>query len=817
MTENIPQNQPTQAPIQQSQAQQDEEMTLKNIIFCCLSHWQWFVLSTVVCLGIATYRLLSTPPVYQRQATIMIKDEGKNSSVATDVATMFSELGMAGTKNNVYNEVKALQSPDVVLEAVKRMALDVDYRLKGNFHDHTLYGKQLPVKVIFHGLPEDVTADMQLHIKDKHTVTLSDFKRSDRDEDEMKQDPVNVRLNSVTNTPVGRVTVYATNNYDIYRTHANEPVRVIRRSIYATTSSASARLNAQISDKNATLIDITFSDRNPQRACDFINTLIRVYRETWLKDKNRMTIATSNFITERLGVIESELGDVDENISSYKSSHLLPDVEAASAIYMEQSKETGDKLLKLSTQRAMAQYVRGYLDQGVRSNQLLPVNSGINSANIEEQIAKYNALLLQRNSLISNSSERNPLVQNYDQQLEAMRTSILTSIDNLVVNIDTEIEHLQAEEQRTNSQIASNPNQAKYLQSVGRQQKVKEALYLFLLQKREENELSQAFTAYNTRIVAAPHGSPAPISPVRSKMLLVGLLIGLAIPGGIIYFRESTRTTIRGRKDIEHLSVPFIGEIPMACKTKRTLLGSKYIPLKDEIVVEAGKRDLVNEAFRVLRTNLEFITSDEQRKCPVIAFTSFNPGSGKSFIAPNIAVSLAVKGSRVLIVDGDMRHCSTSKTFGMTGPGLSDYLSGRVELDDIIKEINKYEGLAVIPVGTVPPNPTELLLKKRLAEGIEILRERFDYILIDCPPMELVADAQIINKCVDRTVFVIRAGLLERTMLPELEKIYQNNKYKNISIILNGTEIANARYGMKYGYRYSYQYGYGSGYSYGQQ
>lgn len=463
MTENIPQNQPTQAPIQQSQAQQDEEMTLKNIIFCCLSHWQWFVLSTVVCLGIATYRLLSTPPVYQRQATIMIKDEGKNSSVSTDVATMFSELGMAGTKNNVYNEVKALQSPDVVLEAVKRMALDVDYRLKGNFHDHTLYGKQLPVKVIFHGLPEDVTADMQLHIKDKHTVTLSDFRRSDRDEDEMKQDPVNVRLNSVTNTPVGRVTVYATNNYDIYRTHANEPVRVIRRSIYATTSSASARLNAQISDKNATLIDITFSDRNPQRACDFINTLIRVYRETWLKDKNRMTIATSNFITERLGVIESELGDVDENISSYKSSHLLPDVEAASAIYMEQSKETGDKLLKLSTQRAMAQYVRGYLDQGVRSNQLLPVNSGINSANIEEQIAKYNALLLQRNSLISNSSERNPLVQNYDQQLEAMRTSILTSIDNLVVNIDTEIEHLQAEEQRTNSQIASNPNQAKYL------------------------------------------------------------------------------------------------------------------------------------------------------------------------------------------------------------------------------------------------------------------------------------------------------------------------------------------------------------------
>ncbi len=790
---------------------------MKALFFECINHWQWFVLSTIVCLGVAAYNFLSTPPVYLRQATIMVKDEGKTNSVTTDVANMFSELGTAGVNNNVYNEVKALQSPDVVLETVKRMAYDVDYHQKGLFHNHTLYGDQLPVKVIFHGLPENVSASMTLQINDQHTVTLSDFGRSDKNAELLEDKSVNVRLNSMANTPIGRITVYATHAYDLYRSQENEPINIVRRDLYSSTSSASARLDAQISDKNATLIDITFCDVNGQRACDFINMLIRVYRETWLKDKNQMTIATSNFITERLGVIESELGDVDENISSYKSSHLLPDVEVASAIYMEQSKESSDKLLKLSTQRSMAQYVRGYLDQGVRSNQLLPVNSGINSSNIEEQIVNYNTLLLQRNSLINNSSDKNPLVQNYDQKLEAMRTSILTSIDNLVVNIDTEIQHLQAEVQRTNSQIASNPNQAKYLQSVGRQQKVKEALYLFLLQKREENELSQAFTAYNTRIVAAPHGSPAPISPIRSRMMLIGLVIGLAIPCGIIYLLESTRTTVRGRKDIEHLTVPFIGEIPMACKQKRTILGKKKMPLKEQIVVKPGTRDVVNEAFRVLRTNLEFITSDNQGRCPIIAFTSFNPGSGKSFITPNLAASLAIKGSRVLIIDGDMRHGTTSKTFNMEKPGLADYLSGRAELKDIVKSSADYEGLYVIPVGTIPPNPTELLLKAKLGEAFEQLRTEFDYILIDCPPIEIVADTQIINKYTDRTVFIVRTGLLERTMLPELDKIYQTGKYKNLSVVLNGTEIVNSHYGFKYGYRQGYHYGYSNGYHYGQE
>ena len=271
-------------------------------------------------------------------------------------------------------------------------------------------------------------------------------------------------------------------------------------------------------------------------------------------------------------------------------------------------------------------------------------------------------------------------------------------------------------------------------------------------------------------------------------------------------------TKIRGRKDLEGVAVPFIGEIPLFARRKKGLFRDKTADVK-AVVVREGCRDIINEAFRVLRTNLEFMTGKD-RKSNVIVMTSFNPGSGKSFLTMNIAVSLAIKGKKVLVIDGDLRHGSSSAYVGSPKPGLSDYLSGRVErLADIIVTDKSHKHLDILPVGTIPPNPTELLFDNRLKQAIDAAREQYDYVLIDCPPIELVADTQIIEKLADRTIFVIRAGLLERSMLVELEKIYDEKKYKNMSMILNGTEESGGRYG--YGYRYGYHYGYGSGYHYG--
>ena len=369
---------------------------------------------------------------------------------------------------------------------------------------------------------------------------------------------------------------------------------------------------------------------------------------------------------------------------------------------------------------------------------------------------------------------------------------------------------MQQTEQQTSSRIAANPTQAKYLLSVERQQKVKETLYLFLLQKREENELSQAFTAYNTRIVTPPHGSMLPTSPVRKNIFLVAFALGLLIPVIIIFLHENMNTRVRGRKDLEGVAVPFIGEIPLYTKKKKGVFRKKPLEVR-AVVVKEGSRDIINEAFRVLRTNLEFMTAKE-RKSNVIVVTSFNPGSGKSFLTMNIAVSLAIKGKKVLVIDGDLRHGSASSYIDSPDKGLSDYLGGRIDnLDEIIVHDPKQKHLDILPVGTIPPNPTELLFDERLRQVIESVRDQYESVLIDCPPIELVADTQIIEKLADRTIFVVRAGLLERSMLAELEKIYEEKKYKNMSLILNGTESS----GGRYGYRYGYYYGYGAGYHYG--
>ena len=513
------------------------------------------------------------------------------------------------------------------------------------------------------------------------------------------------------------------------------------------------------------------------------------------------------FINERLGVIEGELGNVDDDISSFKSEHLLPDVQAAANMYMTQANEANAAIRELNNQAYMARYIKNYLTNENNKHQLLPANSGIENASLATQLNEYNTKLLERNSLVSHSSAKNPLVREMDKSLDDMRSALITSIDNQMVALRAQIRSLEAIGGQATSQIASNPKQSKYLLSVERQQKVKESLYLYLLQKREENELSQAFTAYNTRIITKPGGSMIPTAPVKKNIFLVAFALGILIPVVIIFIRENMNTRVRGRKDLDGLSVPFIGEIPLSIRGKKRVKSYEA----HTIVVKEGSRDIMNEAFRVLRTNLEFMIGKDQSS-NVIVVTSFNPGSGKSFLTMNIAISLAIKNKKVLVIDGDLRHASASAYIHSPKIGLSNYLGGHIDkISDIIVTNEQHPSFSFIPVGTIPPNPTELLFDDRLQKAIHTLKQQYDVVLIDCPPVELVADTQIIEKLADRTVFVVRAGLLERSMLPELENIYREKKYKNMSVILNGTEGS----GGRYGYRYGYQYGYGSGSYYG--
>lgn len=794
-------------PTQNKPAGNDDFLRIQDLFILCLAKWYWFVISLAILLGAATIYLLKTPPVYTRSASLLIKEDGKSGS-GNEAAGVLGDIDIFRTSTNINNEMLSMQSPAVMYEVVRRLHLDVNYTTDGRFYDPVIYGSDNPYEVSFFDLGDAESASFTLRPDKDGQVKLTDFTRNGEEAD---GDAVTA-LNDTVQTPVGRLLVNARPG----STAAQQTVFVSRISLQDATADYSSRLSVALNDEKSTVVNLTLQDVCTQRAEDVLNTLISVYNENWVKDKNQIAVSTSMFINERLGVIERELGNVDEDISSYKSENLLPDVQAAASMYMAESSETNAKIQTLNTQLSMTRYVRSYLTGASSRNQLLPANSGIENSGIEKQIAEYNTLQLRRNDLVANSSETNPLVVDMDHSLHALRDAIIRTLDNYVTTLNTQLRALQQSARQTTARIAANPSQGKYLLSVERQQKVKESLYLFLLQKREENELSQAFTAYNTRVIMPPSGSMAPTAPAKKNILLIAFVIGLIIPVAVIFLRESMNTRIRGRKDLDALTLPFVGEIPQAA-TKKKGTSDKKSTENNPIVVHEGSRDIINEAFRVLRTNLEFMTDKEQHS-NVIVVTSFNPGSGKSFLAMNIAVSLAIKQKKVLVIDGDMRHGSTSAYVGSPQTGLSNYLSGHVNnLKDIIVTDARHANLQFLPVGTIPPNPTELLFSDRLKQLIDTVRSQYDYIFIDCPPIEMVADTQIIEQLADRTLFVVRTGLLERSMLPELQRIYDEKKYKNMALILNGTVGSGGHYGYRYGYRYGYHYGYGSGSYYGSK
>lgn len=798
--------------------QTDNTVQIKSLFFQCLAKWLWFVISVGLVLAIAIFYLLRTTPVYTRNAKVLIKSDNKGHSAA-DIA-QFSDLGLFRSDVNINNELNTMKSLDIMIDVVRNLHLDMNYSQDGIFHPVVLYDKTLPITATLVDIPDNVGASFDIKL-DKGAVTLSEFVR---DKEEFNKQ-VKGKIGDTLATPIGPICV---NKTDYYQNDKYDVIHVHRSSIIGAARGYSGKVNIALADKNSDVLVLSVEDIIIKRGDDILNMLIAVYNGNWLKDKNQITVSTSRFIDERLQVIEQELGNVDSDISSYKSENLLPDVGAVSGIYLNQSSEATARINELNNQLSITRYIRNYMTNETTGNQLLPVNTGLNSGNIESQIANYNTMMLRRNSLVASSSEQNPIVLDLDEKLKAMRQAILTSLDNQIATLSTQVSNYQGTERLINARLAASPTQAKYLLSVERQQKVKESLYLFLLQKREENELSQAFTAYNTRVIEHPNGGSAPTKPRRSLILLAALVIGVAIPIAIIILKEYLNTTVRGRKDLDKLTMPFVGEIPLSIsaeeekkklKEKRRAEKRnkrKGITTEEEkgfggvIVVKHGNRNAINEAFRVLRTNLEFMTKGNDSN--VIMLTSFNPGSGKSFITMNTAITLAIKNKRVLVIDGDLRHASLSAYIFSPKRGLANFLGGQEkDVHDVIVKSEDYPSLNYLPVGTIPPNPTELLETELFGETIELLKKEYDYVLIDCPPIDIVADPQIINKWVDRTIFVVRAGLLERSMLPELEKLHTEHQFKNLSLVLNGSTGGEGRYGYShYGYgHYGYKYGYG--------
>lgn len=801
----------------QEQQSAEGNVNLRDLFDKCLHRWWWFVVSAVLCVLAGVFYILRSQPTWTRSASLVIKADQRGRSIGSS-ADAFADLGFFHTSSKTANEVKAFQAVSIMQEVVKRLHLDVNYSYDGKFHPVVLYGSTLPFVVSLVDLKDNAAFDFDLDISGApdslrifNVVTYDHGKKIRH-----KGYSCMAALGDTVETAAGRLCITPSPVFNLENEIPYSIIKVARRGVQPTTMGYSRRLAVNLEDKLADVIRISFTDRNITRAEDVINMVIAVYNERWISDKNQVTISTSLFINDRLEVIEKELSGVEESISQYQSQNLLPDVKASTQIDLTNANEFKAQIQALNSQLYMTRHISHYLSSSSNRHQMIPANAGIENPDISAQIAKYNEILLNYNTIVSNSSATNPIAQDLDSQLSNMREAIMQSLDNHILAVNTQINILQDNLKRTDSRIAQSPTQAKFLLSEQRQQSVKEAIYLYLLEKREENELSQAFTAYNTRILDTPVGSNVPVSPKTQQILILAFLIGLVIPLAAIYVMEMFNTKLRGRADLKGVSIPLFGELPLDVDSKAEKVNTfKTHKRVNKVVVEQGNRNAINEAFRVLRTNIEFVTKDKDKN--VFMFTSFNPSSGKSFVAVNTAIAFAIKGQKVLVIDGDLRNASSSALVGSPAAGISSYLSGQTDdIDSIICKGALGYSLDVIPVGVIPPNPSELISNPRFSSLLESVRDKYDYVFVDCPPVDIVTDAQIVSKLVDRTVFVVRVGLLERSMIPELENIYKEGRFNNMCLVINGT-MSSGHYGSRYGYQYGhYGRGYGQ-YGYGQK
>lgn len=764
----------------------------------------WIILSVAICAGVAYYNFMRQARIYGSQTEVMLLFGNSGSSTGGN-AGIDALADMAGIQNqqniNLFNEMEIIRSPLIMEDVVRRLGLNTHYSKEGFGHQEDLYGQE-PVLVTFMDIAPEGSASMVLTREKNGMLTASDFIK---DRKPLAAGALQIPMNVIVNTPLGRLSVVPTGRMDNF----TEPILVQQESVQTTANGMSGAVTTTKKSPENSIVVIGFTDVSQKRATDVVNGIVEAYNNLWVTEQNRASDATTQFIKDRLDVIERELSGIDANISNVKSANRVPDLEAAVSNYYGQSTAYDSRVFEANTQLNIAQFLRDYLQEHSRDTDLIPANTGA-GGNIEGQIAEYNKLVLKRNSLLQNSTEANPVIAQMNGDIATARALILTSLNNLIKTSTYEVNRAQGRAGDFSSKVAQVPQAQKQILSIERQQKVKENLYLYLLQKREENELQRMIDVDNTRVLRPAYETGLVTGAMR-RAVLYGILLGLFIPMLIVFLVMQLNNKVTRKSELKGLSIPFLGEMPLTQykrKHKFNILrvlhpNSRKVDDKElMVVVKERSRSYINEAFRLIRTNLDFM-ADTDKGCKVIMFTSFNPGSGKTFIALNLAKSLALKGKKVLLIDTDLRRASLTKFAGQTPQGISTYLTEKTDDVASLIKTNTQGGVPVdlLPVGAVPPNPVELLLSERLDKLIAELRKHYDYIVLDCPPYDLVADTVIISRVADMTIFVVRAGLFAKSMVKDLEKLYQDGKLPHMSIILNGIDPRKSYYADRYGYK----------------
>lgn len=784
--------------------EQEENINLRTLLMKYLVYCPWFIASVIICLGVAFLYLRFQTPVYNSTAAVLIKETDPRSKAMTQAngaVAALQDIGGFSMTSNFDNEVEILKSRTLIKKVVSELGLYIQHSKDQTFgYDIPLY-HNTPVKV--HITPEEAEKlqggaklNMTYSPEGKLNLTAKYTLKGEVAETSASFDS----LPAVLPTPVG---VFSFTRNDSARIEKTIKLNAWIASPTVVAQNYATNLTVTPSSKTTTIAKISVKNTHKQRAVDFINRLVADYNQDANDEKNEVAEKTAEFIEERIGIINTELGAAENQLATFKQQAGLTDLSSDAQLALQESSKYEQLRVENATQIQLVEFLKAYINQEENANEVLPANVGLKDQNLSTVIEQYNAMIIERKRLLRTSSESNPTIINMNTGIEAMRRSVQTTVESVLKGLYITKADIDKQTSKFEARINKAPQQEKEFLTIARQQEIKAALYTMLLQKREENAITLASTATNGRIIEEALAATAPIAPKKMMLVLAALVIGIGLPIGLIFIRDLLKYKIENREDIQKITqAPIIGELPR-CDVRTN--GS--------IVIQENKNNMMEECFRSLRTNLLFMLEKGQQ---VILFSSTQPGEGKSFVAGNTAASLAFLGKKVLIMGMDIRKPGLNKVFRLSNRavGITNYLSDpeHTNLLNTIQHSDISPNLDILPGGPVPPNPTELVAREHLDHAIEELKKHYDYIILDTAPIAMIADTAIIGRVADMCVYVCRADVTPKDGFEYINILQREKKFKKIATVINDIDMSKRKHSYGYGYGRRYGYGYGYGY-----
>lgn len=759
----------------------EQDFQIRAIFDQYASHWKWFVLGVFISLSIAYLYLRYTTPQYRASTTILMKDE-KKGGLSSELAA-FSDMGIGGGKNNIDNEIEILKSRTLIESTVRKMNLNIAFVAEGKIISTNLY-KGSPILVDFIDQKSDFYTKARSYEYQALSATTFNLSDLTGEGNLLKPKKVYVYGQPIA-TKYGTLVINKSLTTAPSLNENQKSIQILISPLENVAGSFRSRLVVAPLSKTSSIVELSLVDPVLEKAEDFLDNLVQNYNAEAAADKNFISENTSQFIANRLALITEELDGVEKSVENFKNSNQLTDIETEAKLFIESSSEYDKLGVEADIQLNIISSMQDFMKKSKKSD-LLPTN--IVSGEATELIGSYNQLVLDRNRILKSATEANPTVIKIDDQLSSLKSTVASSLSRMKSNLTIQKRNLDSQEGLFNSKIGKIPVQERQFRVIARQQKVKEELYLYLLQKREETAILLAATEPNARVVDAAKGSKAPVAPKKNIIYLGALLLGLLVPFGIIYLMDLLDTKIKSRLDLEGKTlIPFIGDVPTSDTPSE--------------LIQSESRSSSAEALRIIRTNLEFMVSKvPEGQAKTIFLTSTFPKEGKTFVSANLAATFALSGKKVLLIGMDIRNPRLDEYLSLPDRGVTNYLSSKtLVLEDLIVKYDGFEDFHVLPAGVIPPNPAELLMSKKVDTLFETLKKQYDYIIVDTAPVSLVTDTLLIAKHADCFVYVARANFLEKRMLNIPNTLYKEQKLPNMCLLLNDTDSTKG-YGYGYGY-----------------